>query len=164
MISMPTYTDIESLFDAGPFIGSLVVTDPRHTEAFPLVEAARSGQIRACTTTSILSEVYAALTWHLAQPPLTPQQAAQAVKELVEPPSMIRILPDSLAAAVKAMELAAAYSLTARRIHDARHAGAAIAAGVSRVYTYDVDDWKIFQNDGLTIAGPPSIVQRLASP
>jgi predicted nucleic acid-binding protein len=51
------------LFDAGMFIGALLRDDPRHAEARTLVEAARRGDIRACTTASILSEVYAALTW-----------------------------------------------------------------------------------------------------
>jgi len=54
------------------------------------------------------------------------------------------------------LELAEKNCLTARRIHDARHAATALIAGVSRVYTYDVDDWKMFLPDGLTIAGPDS--------
>jgi predicted nucleic acid-binding protein len=154
----------EGLIDAGPFIGALSVTDPRHAEALPLVEAARAGRLRACTTTGILSEVYAVLTWHLARTPHSPQQAAQAVAALVAPPSLIRILPDSLAVALKSLELAAKYNLTARRVHDARHAAAALAAGVSRVYTYDVDDWKAFGADGLAIGGPPSALARLSGP
>lgn len=152
----------EGLLDAGPIIGALFITDPRHAEAFPLVEAARVGQIHACTTTGILSEVYAALTWHQAQPTRTPQQAAMIVAALVKPPSAIRILPDNAAVALKTMELASAHNLTARRIHDARHAAAALVAGVKAVYTYDVDDWKVFGSDGLSIVGPPSIMSRLS--
>src|SRR5216117_4006696 len=60
----------------------------------PLVEAARRGVLSACATTGILSEVYAALTWQHAQPPHSPEQAAQAVRLLVEPPSTIRVLPE----------------------------------------------------------------------
>ncbi len=130
---------LEGLIDAGPFIGALFVTDPRYSEAFPLLEAARLGQLPACTTTGILSEVYAALTWYQAQPVRSSQEAA-----------------------LIAMELAAAHNLTARRIHDARRAAAVIAAGVSRVYTYDVNDWKIFQNNGLAIAEPASSLRRLS--
>lgn len=160
-----TIPEIEEadFFDAGMFIAALDVTDLRHAEAFPLVEAARAGQMWVVTTTGILSEVYAALTWSRAKQPLSPQQASLAVQSLIKPPSIIRILPDNLTIILKAMELATAHNLTARRIHDARHAGAALAAGVSRVYTYDVDDWKIFQNDGLAIVGPPSSVQRLTA-
>jgi predicted nucleic acid-binding protein len=95
------------LFDAGVFIGALLTGDPRHAEARPLVEAARRGDMLACTTTGILSEVYAALTWQQAQPPHDPEQAAEAVKLLVEPPSMIRVLPDSRDAALRMLELAA---------------------------------------------------------
>lgn len=47
------------LFDAGMFIGALLLGDPRHAEARPLVEAARQGTIQGCTTTGILCEVYA---------------------------------------------------------------------------------------------------------
>ena len=153
---------LEGLIDAGPFIGALFVTDLRYNEAFPLVEAARMGLFPACTTTGILSEVYAALTWHQAQPVRSSQEAARIVAALVEPPSRIRILPDSTGVALKTMELAASHNLTARRIHDARHAAAALAAGVTRVYTYDLEDWKLFANDGLMIAGPASSLGRLS--
>jgi len=151
----------ECLFDAGLFIGALLDDDPRHLEAFPLVTDAVAGKIHVCTTSSVLSEVYAALTWHLAQPPHTPQEAAKIMSALIKLPSAIRILPDSPETSLKMLELAAAHNLTARRIHDARHAAAAIVAGVSEVYTYDVEDWKAFQSDGLAVVGPASSLQRL---
>ncbi len=159
---LPDFADT-SFFDAGMFIGALDVTDARHSEAFPLVEDARLGHIAASTTTGILSEVYGQLTWSKAIHPLTPQQAVFAIQALVKSPSMIQILPDNLAVTLKTMELASAHNLTARRIHDARHAAAALAAGVTKVYTYDADDWKVFASEGLTIIGPPSTLLRLAS-
>ena len=155
-------TDWGDLFDAGMFIGALLESDSRHAEALPFVEAARAGTIRVCTTTGIISEVYGALTWQQAVPPHTPEQAAEVIVRLLELPSMIQILPDSIGAALKTMEMAPKHNLTARRIHDARHAAAALAAGVTPVYTYDVDDWKLFAGDGLTIAGPPSALRRLS--
>ena len=154
--------DWGDLFDAGLFIGALLEGDPRHAEAFPLVEAAREGKIQVCTTSGILSEVYGALTWHLAVPSHSPAQAAKVITRLLEPPSLIRILPDSLDAALKTMELASLHNLTARRIHDARHAASALAAGVTTVYTYDVDDWKLFASDALTIVGPSSSLLRIS--
>jgi predicted nucleic acid-binding protein len=158
---MPSTEEEYVLFDAGVFIGALLTGDSRHIEARPLVEAARRGDVLACTTTGILSEVYAALTWQQAQPPHDPKQAAEAVRLLVEPPSMIRILPDGQDAALRMVELAASHQLRARRVHDARHAAAAIVAGITSVYTYDSDDWKSFERDGLSIAGPISTLARL---
>lgn len=35
----------------------------------------------------------------------------------------------------------------------------ALSAGVMQVCTYDVDDWKRFREDGLTITGPPSALK-----
>ena len=87
------------LFDAGLFIGALLAVDARYNEAFPLVEAARRGELAVCTTTGILSEVYAALTWIQAQPRHSPKEAANAVRLLVEPPSAIEILSESSEAA-----------------------------------------------------------------
>lgn len=146
------------LFDAGLFIGALLRGDPRYQEARPLVEAARQGELLACTTTSILSEVYAALTWVNAQPPHKPEEAANAVRLLVEPPSSIRILMDGFEATLKMLELSGKYNLTARRVHDARHAATALTNDVTLIYTYDVDDWQVFKPENLTIAGPPSVL------
>jgi predicted nucleic acid-binding protein len=107
---MPPTEDEYVLLDAGVFIGALLSGDQRHAEVRPLVEAARRGDMPACTTTGILSEVYAALTWQQAQPPHDPEQAAEAVRLLVEPPSMIRVLPDSREAALRMLELSAKIS------------------------------------------------------
>jgi hypothetical protein len=34
-------------------------------------------------------------------------------------------------------------------------------AGITGVYTYDVDDWRVFAADGLRIVGPPSTMSQL---
>src|SRR5918998_5466985 len=104
---MPCMVPEWTFFDAGVFIGALLAGDPRHLEARPLVEAARRGDVLACTTAGILSEVFAALTWQQAQPPHDPEQAAEAVRLLVEPPSMIRVLSDGREASLQMLELAA---------------------------------------------------------
>jgi len=149
------------LFDAGVFIGALLRGDPRHNEARPIAEAARRGEIQACTTPSILSEVYGALTWEKAQPCHSPEEAATAVRLLVEAPSAIQVLEVGPSVAFLALELAAEHGLRARRVHDARHAAAALVAGVHLVYTYDAEDWQVFAADGLQVAGPESTLVRL---
>ena len=63
---------------------------------------------------------------------------------------------------MRTLELAAAHQLTARGIHDARHAATALQAGVSLVYTDDSDDWSPFGAEGLRIVGPASTLARLA--
>ena len=35
----------------------------------------------------------------------------------------------------------------------------AIYDGVWQVYSYDVADWRLFETDGLILAGPESVVQ-----
>jgi predicted nucleic acid-binding protein len=149
------------LFDAGLFIGALFRDDPRYAESRPLVESGRNGDLPVCTTTGILSEIYAALTWTGAPFPCSPEDAATAVRLLIEPPSHIKLIHEASGAALKMLELAEKHSLKARRIHDARHAAAAIMKGISKVYTYDTDDWKVFVSDGLTIAGPNSVLSKL---
>ncbi|MGR3220904.1 MAG: type II toxin-antitoxin system VapC family toxin [Candidatus Anammoxibacter sp.] len=149
------------LFDAGLFIGALLKGDSRHAEARPLVEAVRIGDLPACTTAGILSEVYAALTWIKSQPCHTPEAAATSIRLLVEPPSAISVLSAELEASLKMLELAEKYKLTARRVHDARHAAIAIVSGITKIYTYDTDDWNVFGGDGLVITGPTSILSKL---
>ena len=149
------------LFDAGVFIGALLRGDPRHAEARPLVEQARRGLLPACTTISILCEVYGALTWERAVPRHSPRDAEEAVRLLIEPPSAIAVLREESYMALRTLELAVRHDLTARRIHDARHAATALSAGVKEVYTYDSADWVRFEADGLRITGPPSTLVRL---
>lgn len=156
---MPSIAETEwVLFDAGIFIGGLLRGDPRYTEARTLVEAARRGDLPACTTVGILSEVYAALTWAEAKPPHSPEEASEAVRLLVAEPSAIRVLNTGVEAALRMLELVVTHQLTARRTHDARHAATALTAGVLQVCTYDIDDWKVFRSDGLRIVGPPSVL------
>jgi predicted nucleic acid-binding protein len=150
-------TTAERVFlDAGVFIGALLRGDPRHPEARGIVEAARYGELAACTSVGVLAEVYAALTWVGAQPPHPPEVAASAVRLLAAAPSRLLILETALEAGFRMLDLAERYRLTARRIHDARHAATALMAGVRRVYTYDLDDWRVFAPEGIFIAGPPS--------
>ena len=44
-----------------------------------------------------------------------------------------------------------------RRVHDARHAAAAICAGIKEVYSYDLYDWNCFKPDGLHVARPHGV-------
>lgn len=149
----------ETVFvDAGLFIGALLGDDPRYTEARPLVESARRGEISWCTSAGVLAEVYAALTWVGAQPAQPPDTAAEAVRLLVMEPSNIRILDTGREAALKMLDLAKRYALTGRRVHDARHAATALEAGVRSVFTYDIDDWRVFEPEGIVLAGPPSVL------
>lgn len=158
-----TQTPGRVLIGAGVFIGALLKGDGRHGEARPLVERARRGEFVSCTTASILSEVYGALTWEKAEPRHDPSEAARAVRLLVEPPSALSVLSEDLPVVLRALAFAATHHLTARRVHDARHAAAALSAGVISVYTSDTDDWRVFEADGLRIAGPPTTVARLSS-
>lgn len=51
------------------------------------------------------------------------------------------------------------HKLTARRVHDARHAAVALVAGVTRVYTYDATDWRVFASNGIKVIGPESVLR-----
>lgn len=71
------------------------------------------------------------------------------------------MLQEGLEVIVRALDLAASHGLTARRVHDARHASAALTAGILGVYTYDVDDWLLFEVDGLRVVGPETVLARI---
>src|SRR5439155_6821131 len=148
--------DERKFLDAGIFIGAILLGDPRHSEAYPLVEAARHGDFRSCTSVGVLSEVYAALTWTGTVTPHTPADAARSVRELVEQPSAIEVLQDGFEVSLLHLRLAEQHHLTARRIHDARHAATALHNNVTHVYTYDPADAHDFLADGIVIAGRPS--------
>jgi len=148
----------EALIDAGVFIGALLRGDPRHVEARDIVDKARTGQIPAVTTVSILCEVYAALTWEQAQPRQTPAVASSSVMAIVQSPSKIRLLPETPDILSGILELGKKHKLNARRIHDARHASTALLHGIHDIMTYDIADWKLFEMDGLKVVGPDSVL------
>lgn len=153
---------MNSIFlDAGIFIGAILLGDARHSEAYPLIEAARRGDFLSCTSVGVLSEVYGALTWTRSVKPHTPTDA-RSVRELVEPPSAIEVLQDGFEVGLLHLQLAERHHLTARRIHDARHAATALHNNVTNVYTYDTADWHDFLADGIVIVGPPSTLAGLA--
>ena len=79
---------------------------------------------------------------------------------LIEPPSKLSLLSGEAEAGLKMLELAERHQLTARRVHDARHAALAMVAGVRAVYTYDPEDWKRFA-PALRITGPKSVLATL---
>ena len=93
--------------------------------------------------------------WVQAQPPYSPEDAANAVRSLIEQPSAIRVVPENKATLLMALDLAVTHGLTARRTHDARHAAAALNAGITHVRTYDVSDWQVFTDDGMQVLALP---------
>lgn len=160
---MPSTSDPPApmFFDAGLFIAAILKGDARHAEARGIVEAARSGEVSGVTSAGILSETFAALTCERAVPRHSPAEAARAIRLLIAPPSAIRVLPTDVRVALKAIELAAAHGLTSRRVHDARHAAVALVSDITQVCTYDINDWKAFDAQGLRIVGPPSVLDSL---
>jgi hypothetical protein len=70
---------------------------------------ARRGEMAACTSAGILSEVYGALTWEGAQPSHDPAEADEAVRLLVIAPSAIRILDEGYETALIALRLVVAH-------------------------------------------------------
>jgi hypothetical protein len=93
-----------------------------------------------------------------------PAEAAEAVRLLVEAPSAIRILDEGFEVALLALRLAAAHCLRVRRVHQARHAAAALVAGVHLTYTYDPEGWGMFEPHGLRIDGPESTLAKPSAP
>jgi predicted nucleic acid-binding protein len=98
------------------------------------------------------------LNHHKPQPP---EKVAEAIRTLVEEPSTIKVLQTDLGVLWPMLDLAVENQLTARRIHDARHAATAIAANVREIFTYDVTDWLAFSSANIKISGPPSILKSL---
>src|SRR5439155_11156983 len=43
------------------------------------------------------------------------------------------------------------------------HAATALNAAVNAVYTYDIDDWDVFQSDGIAITGPTSTLTAMSA-
>ncbi len=158
-IGMPRGTELTeyALLDGGVLATALLPGAPNHVEAKSLLDAVRAGALAGCTTSGALGGLYATLS-RSGDGPL--DDIARQVRALVEPPSSLLVLISGLEASLKMLELAARHALAPERLHTARDAATALAAGVSIVYTYDVDAWEPFLADGLHIGGPSSVMAR----
>ncbi len=156
---MPRGTELTeyALLDGGVLAEALLPDAPNHTEAKALVDAVRSGAMAGCTTSGALGGLYARLARGGGA---SPDDVARQVRALVEPPSALLVLISGLEASLQMLELAGRHNLGPEHLHTARDAATALAAGVSTVYTYDVEAWEPFLADGLHIGGPSSVMAR----
>ena len=83
---------------------------------------------------------------------------------LVAPPSAVIVLSEDLDAGLSTLTLAATHQLTGRRIHDARHAAAALVAGIAAVYTYDVEPLCSGVANAARLLVPVGLIPRLQIP
>ena len=155
----PADPSASTLIDADVLWRAFDSDAPQHSEALSLLERVRDAQEPIAVTEGILGEIYAQLTHPKRSRAADPQQVTAEIEKLLNWPNLLVLQPDEGATRL-AFALAAREELRGQEIHDARHAAAAISVGLTRVYTYNVADWLRYFDDGLTIAGPPSSVEK----
>lgn len=141
------------LLDTSVLVASLVSAHPHHRRALPIVQGVVQGRVEGCVAAHGLAETYAVLTTLPVSPRIGPESALRLVGE--------NVAGHFEAVALSAREYARLIATLPERgvlggaVYDAIHAECARKAGVARLYTFDVPDFR-------RVA--PDLVDRITAP
>jgi predicted nucleic acid-binding protein len=128
------------LFDTSVLVSALVRPHALHARACPWLDRARAGEFTFLVSSHSTAELYSILTTCPVRPRISPAEARQLIRENIEGAAEIV----TLSAADYAMTLnrLASWGLSGGVVYDAMIARAAQKAGVDRLLTFDVDDFR----------------------
>jgi predicted nucleic acid-binding protein len=131
------------LVDANILVYALDADAPQHVASRTLLEAAQ-GEAPAtlCVTSQILCEFYAIVT--NARRVLKPRSSADALAAISDMLGFLRVLPVPVAAMDELMALLRRRPVTGGDIFDLQIVAAMKLNGITRIYTFNTDDFKPF--------------------
>jgi predicted nucleic acid-binding protein len=128
------------LLDTSVLTAALVESHPMHGRAHPWLDRAIGGDFACVVAAHSLAELYHVLTAYPVRPRIAPEVARQLIQENVAKSATIIALTAADYAAV--IQHAAMLNLAGGVIYDALILRAAERAGVDRVLTFNVNDFR----------------------
>ena len=146
-------------FDSNIFIYAEAREEEQHQEAKSLRDRALEGEIHACVSPQVLSEVFSSITYQGrkgAEQPLSPSKAAALLKKYYESEDITLIYPGPQTIGLM-LSFLEAHPVSGSRIHDLRIAATMLENGVTRIVTYDEH---VFAHlPGITVIDPSALMQ-----
>ncbi len=128
------------LLDTSTLVAALVHSHPRHSDAFPWLQRARSGSLEFHCANHSLAELYSILTGMPLRPRISPSTARRLVAENVE--SAATLVPLSQADYRTVLDRMELLQMTGGVVYDALIARAAEKSGVDKIVTLNGRDFR----------------------
>jgi predicted nucleic acid-binding protein len=141
------------LADTSVLIAAMVESHPEHERAFPWLRQAKQKRIDLFVSAHTLAELYAVLTTLPVQPRLGPDTARRLIREDVESIAGVIALRGTDYRHV--LDDMSALGLSGGVVYEALGARAARKAGVDRLITFNVADFRrVWPDAGAIIQAP----------
>ncbi len=140
------------LIDTNVLIYSTVSGNPWHQEARNWLSSLSKAGVMLCVTPQVLREYLVVLTrGTIFETQFTTAQVITVVDTLLK---SLEVLDETAEVAAKLRELLERYPVRGKRIHDANIVATMLTYGVTRLATYNCDDFSVFR-DLLTLEPLP---------
>lgn len=129
--------------DANVLVYAFDTKAPQYAASRELLEAARTGATILYASSQVLCEFYSIVT--NARRVLKPRSAADALNAISDMLGFLRVLPVPATAVHELMSLLRRHPVTGGEIFDLQIIATMKQNGISRIYTFNTDDFKAFQ-------------------
>lgn len=139
----PTPTPL-SMIDTNVLVYFLYDASPFDTAAQALINQARRPEARFCLTSQVLTECFSTITNpRRVSPAFAPEAALQEIEKFLALPGMLLLsIPSTVV--VRWIALARQYGISRADIFDTQLAATRLEYGVKRIYTFNVEDFRIY--------------------
>lgn len=134
-------------FDTTVLVAASERSHPHHAQAWPTLRRVVSGEDQGFMGAQSIAELLAALTRLPVQPRIQPFEALRMVTENLLP--HFEIVPIKRRDYLEALEKVANGGWSGAKIYDALLVGCAAKCGADRVYTFNVQDFRMLAPDHL---------------
>jgi predicted nucleic acid-binding protein len=131
------------LVDANVLVYAFDTKAPQHAASRTLLDAARTGATTLYVTSQVICEFYSIVT--NARRVLKPRTSADALTAISEMLGFLRVLPVPITAVDELMDLLRRRPVTGGEIFDLQILATMKLNAVLRIYTFNIDDFKPFQ-------------------
>jgi predicted nucleic acid-binding protein len=138
---MPTSAEL-ALVDTNVLVESLYKSAPHHDRAVKLLDRAQSGEVALCAFPQVFGEFYSVVTdKRRTDPVMSPAQALDAIDTFLVMPglSLLPLPPDVLQ---RWLALARRAAVKGGQIFDLQLIAAMIESGITRVFTFNREDFR----------------------
>jgi predicted nucleic acid-binding protein len=131
------------IVDANVLVYAFDTRAPQHVASRTLLDAAQRGATTLYVTSQVLCEFYSIVT--NARRVLKPRTAADAIAAVTDLLSFLHVLPIPARTVEGWLDLLRRRPVTGGAVFDLQIVATMLANGVQRIYTFNNDDFKPFQ-------------------